>query len=253
MSTQMVEKKADAFAVMENVVIQGNLAQLTPEQRVMYYRQVCESVGLNPLTKPFEYITLNGKLTLYARRDATDQLRQLHGVSIEDMAETEREGVYIVTVKAKNKDGRTDMAKGAVTISNLKGDALANAMMKAETKAKRRVTLSICGLGVLDETEIGTIQGAESILVNAVTGEIEGNEESPASVKISTTAKQEFAKQMREALATSDELGARQIWDEWKPEEHIILWKLFSPAEKSSMKELLGMTAKKLESSNGSA
>ena len=29
--------------------------------------------------------------------------------------------------------------------------------MKAETKAKRRVTLSICGLGMLDETEVETV------------------------------------------------------------------------------------------------
>jgi hypothetical protein len=29
--------------------------------------------------------------------------------------------------------------------------------MKGETKAKRRVTLSICGLGLLDETEIESI------------------------------------------------------------------------------------------------
>ena len=33
-------------------------------------------------------------------------------------------------------------------------------MMKAETKAKRRATLSICGLGLLDETEVSTIPGA---------------------------------------------------------------------------------------------
>jgi hypothetical protein len=44
-----------------------------------------------------------------------------------------------------------------VTVGHLKGDALANALMKAETKAKRRVTLSIAGLGWLDETELETI------------------------------------------------------------------------------------------------
>jgi hypothetical protein len=41
----------------------------------------------------------------------------------------------------------------AVAIGALKGDALANAPMKAETKSKRRVTLSLAGLGWLDETE----------------------------------------------------------------------------------------------------
>ena len=34
---------------------------------------------------------------------------------------------------------------------------LANAFLKSETKAKRRVTLSICGLGLLDESEVDSI------------------------------------------------------------------------------------------------
>jgi hypothetical protein len=52
---------------------------------------------------------------------------------------------------------------GAVSIAGLKGDALVNATLKAITKAKRRVTLSICGLGMLDETEIDTIQDAKVV------------------------------------------------------------------------------------------
>lgn len=150
----------DRGAIMENVLIQGDLSKLTPEQRSSYYLKVCDSVGLNAMTKPFEYITLNGKLTLYAKRDATDQLRTVHNVSVDEMTESEREGVFIVTCKVHNGAGRTDVSKGAVNIAGLKGDALANAMMKAETKAKRRATLSICGLGLLDETEIETIAGA---------------------------------------------------------------------------------------------
>jgi hypothetical protein len=149
--------KIDQGEIIDSVIARGDLSQLNGDERARYYGQVCRSVGLNPLTKPFEYITLNGRLTLYARKDATDQLRSLHKVSVEDMQESDRDGVYIVTVKVKNSEGRTDMAKGAVSITNLKGEALANAMMKAETKAKRRATLSICGLGFLDETEIEDI------------------------------------------------------------------------------------------------
>jgi hypothetical protein len=141
---------------LERVLIAGDLARLQPNERVMYYKAVCESVGLNPLTKPFEYITLNGKLTLYARRDATDQLRQIKGVSIEIKAREVVEDCYIVTACAKIGT-RQDESIGAVTIGGLKGESRANAMMKAETKAKRRVTLSICGLGMLDETEVETI------------------------------------------------------------------------------------------------
>lgn len=143
--------------LMEQVVIKGDLSKLTPQERGQYYMAVCRSVGLNPLTKPFEYITLNGKLTLYALRNCTDQLRSIHRISVVDMTEAEREGVCIVTCKVSNADGRTDIAKGAVNLAKLQGEALANAIMKAETKAKRRATLSICGLGLLDETEVEDI------------------------------------------------------------------------------------------------
>ena len=46
-------------------ISKGDLSSLTPQQRSDYYLQVCQSCGLNPLTKPFDYLTLNGKLVLY--------------------------------------------------------------------------------------------------------------------------------------------------------------------------------------------
>ena len=70
-------------AIVEQVLLHGDLSPLTAPQRVSYYGAVCESVGLNPLTKPFEFITLNGKVVLYALRAATDQLRAIHNVSIQ--------------------------------------------------------------------------------------------------------------------------------------------------------------------------
>jgi hypothetical protein len=113
--------------IMENVIVKGDLAKLNAQERADYYAAVCRSVGLNPLTKPFEFISLNGKLVLYALRGATDQLRAIYKVSVEELEETERDGVYIVTCKVRNGEGRTDMAKGAVALGSLKGEALANA------------------------------------------------------------------------------------------------------------------------------
>lgn len=159
MSTALTVKPSNAEAI-ERVVIQGDLSKLTPEERVNYYRLVCESVGLNPLTKPFEYITLNGKLTLYARKDATDQLRSIHQVSVRIISREVTEGCYVVTAQASFPSGRLDESIGAVPLDKLTGEARANALMKCETKAKRRVTLSACGLGMLDETEIETIPSA---------------------------------------------------------------------------------------------
>jgi hypothetical protein len=98
------------------------------------------------------------KLILYALKAATEQLRMIHGVSITEVTSQNIGDVFVVTAKAQNRDGRTDASTGAVAIGNLKGESLANALMKSETKAKRRVTLSICGLGMLDETEVETIR-----------------------------------------------------------------------------------------------
>ena len=146
---------AEAIAQLERVVLQGDLATLKEGERVAYYARVCESLGLNPLTRPFEYITLNGKLTLYARKDATDQLRDIHGVSIHGLERDvdEDRQLYTVIAHATDRNGREDSGMGVVSIAGLKGEALANAFMKAETKAKRRATLSICGLGWMDEVE----------------------------------------------------------------------------------------------------
>jgi len=147
--------------IISNLVLQGDISKMNAQQRTNYYKQFCDSLGLNPLTQPFKIIKFNGKETLYATKDCTEQLRKIYGVSISDLTSVTLNGVHIVTAKAQDKNGRTDAATGAVTIEGLKGDMLANALMKAETKAKRRVTLSICGLGMLDESEIETIPNTQ--------------------------------------------------------------------------------------------
>lgn len=145
---------------IEQAVILGDLSVLKPEERVQHYLGVCKSLGLNPLTRPFDYITLNGRLTLYAKKDATDQLRDQKEISIGEPEITYQDDWIIVKVGAHDKSGREDWDVGVVSRKDMRGD-FGNAIMKAVTKAKRRVTLSICGLGMLDETEIETIPDAK--------------------------------------------------------------------------------------------
>jgi hypothetical protein len=142
---------------IEEALVGGNLAALSVELRNVYYKHVCQSLGLNPLTKPFEYLVLNNKLVLYATKNCTEQIRKIHGISLYITSREKMADIYVVTARAKDREGREDESTGAVTLGTLKGDALCNALMKAETKAKRRATLSIAGLGMLDETEIETI------------------------------------------------------------------------------------------------
>lgn len=148
---------------MELALLGGDLGKLSEKDRAAYYSKVCESVGLNPLTWPFEYIKLDGKLKLYAKKDCTDQLRSIRGVSIAKAETRIQDGLAIVEVTATTKDGRSDCDMGCVPIQGLSGNALGNALMKAVTKAKRRVTLSICGLGWLDESEVESIESVQPL------------------------------------------------------------------------------------------
>jgi hypothetical protein len=161
---------------IEGVLVGGDLSRLTPEQRVQYYRAVCQSLDLNPLTRPFDYITLSGKLTLYARKDCAEQLRNKRQISI-DKPEIRFEDDWIIVTVCAHIDGRTDSDVGAVKKTDMQGN-FGNALMKAVTKAKRRVTLSICGLGMLDETEVETIPDAKPVVVTE-TGEIVNGNSTP--------------------------------------------------------------------------
>ncbi len=127
-------------------------------------------MGLDPFTKPFDILRLNGKEVLYCTRSGTQQLNKLHKVShlITSRDTNAEAGVYIVTSKASLPDGRCTESIGAVNIAGLKGEAYANAIMKAETKAKRRATLDLLGLGVLDESEAESIPNATTVALQTM-------------------------------------------------------------------------------------
>lgn len=155
------EPELTPYEVIERVITSGDLTNMDPEARVAFYWRTCESLGLNPLTRPLEYLNLEGKLTLYVRKDATDQLRRINRVSITKLERDIDDALGLLTVTAygRTPDGREDAATGSVSIKGLGGNHLANTMMKAETKAKRRLTLALVGLGFLDESEVEGLGG----------------------------------------------------------------------------------------------
>ena len=218
MSTALATQKSIPDAI-ETALIHGDLKDLNVEGRIAFYNQVCKSLGLNPLTKPFAYINLNGKLTLYALKDCTEQLRKIHGVSIISVDPKQVGDLLVVVASARDREGKVDASTGAVSVSKLSGEALANAMMKAETKAKRRVTLSICGLGLLDETEVQTLQEQGVAKPEQVTAEAKWDKLDPPQPALPSstttsgtetsqpTANQSSAAQTEPITLTLDESG----------------------------------------------
>lgn len=192
---------------IEKVLIAGDLAVLTAAERVMFYKSVCQSLGLNPLTKPFEFITLNQKMVLYAKKDAADQLRKIHSVSMDSVDIVETADTFIATAKGHDASGRFDVEIGVVKKVELDKNGkpyavdFANAQMKAVTKAKRRLTLSLCGLGWLDETELETIPNVRIRNFQPETGLLDAVAQPPAGDLVTP-----------EIIRLSDEYGAQEVF-----------------------------------------
>ena len=160
-STEVVAKNNGTLqnltsASLEKLFLKGDLSVLSPQEKMSYYNEYCNRLGLDPFTQPFKLLKLAGKEVLYCDRSGTQQLSKLHNVSHEIKSREISNGCYVVVAKATT-EGRSTESIGAVGILNATGETLCNAMMKAETKAKRRATLDLLGLGVLDESEISSI------------------------------------------------------------------------------------------------
>jgi len=170
MTQQKNQNQDQSTSIANQLILQGDLSKLSAGDKVRYYNGYCERMGLDPFTKPFDILRLNGKEVLYCTRSGTQQLNKLHKVShlITSRDTNAEAGVYIVTSKASLPDGRCTESIGAVNIAGLKGEMYANAIMKAETKAKRRATLDLLGLGVLDESEAETIPNATTVALQTM-------------------------------------------------------------------------------------
>jgi len=133
--------------ILEQLIMGGDLSKLTVPQRLVFYNHRCQNIGIDPSSKPFDYIVQQGKLQLYPNNSCAQQLRAIHKVSITNCEVTQTETSVMVKVTAQDSSGKTDFDIGVISIKGLAADFVSNAVMKAVTKAKRRVTLSICGLG----------------------------------------------------------------------------------------------------------
>lgn len=148
---------ADAASALSHILGTGDLAKLTDEERVGHYLDVCQSLGLNPRTRPFDWIefydpeTKGKKLTLYPNRSCAEQLRRQHQISIKVVRREPVGELFVVEVEGTTPTGRIGTASKYVSVldrqgARLRGNQLANAYMKAETGAFRRLTFSMVGM-----------------------------------------------------------------------------------------------------------
>jgi hypothetical protein len=215
-----VELDAQTTArVVESLVIRGDISALSPEERSRFYVQMCESLGLNPSVQPFAILRLNGKEILYPTRGATDQLAAIHrlnrevveGPEVRDFA-----GTKLLYCKARvtHPNGRVETA-----VATLPANDFAMGVMKIETKAKRRATLAILGLAMLDETEVDSIpahakQHVPQITVTASQPYSEPPDATPAEVARELGGMTPLDELREQLLSVETREALRTVWHE---------------------------------------
>lgn len=208
-------------AVIDQAVMLGDMRKMDDRMRLAFYRAVCLSVGLNPLTQPFTPLERQDKTVwLYANSSCTQQLAKLYQVSFRDIVREQvtilGEPFYSVRVVAVTPDGRAVPSHSLVALSKkkkiekgrwpsgdpkfvdaldadgeplltpLRGEALANAIMRADTKALRRATLALVGLGWMQSDYEG-----RGVTLNLQTGELlEEARTAPSPRRLDTPAEQ---------------------------------------------------------------
>lgn len=154
--------------IVSSIILHNDLSKLSKEQQVQYVAYRCNKAGLDVAGSPFNLIpNKEGKLFLYANKEAAAQLNQLRSLSpVVSKEEFLMDNtIYKVTYRV-TENGRTTEDCGAVglvkvkkmagkedEIRKLSPDEVADAIMKAHTKAKRRAILTHCGIGTNDLDE----------------------------------------------------------------------------------------------------
>ena len=136
---------------------------LDKNQRRAVLVELARKLGLNPLSNAVMFLLTNGRETLYVTKQGTDQIAaaarlQRETIKGPEVVTIEGRKLVFCQVRATHPDGRSEVSTATLALMDPVND-----LMKCETKAKRRATLSVCGLGLLAEDEIETIPGAQRV------------------------------------------------------------------------------------------
>jgi hypothetical protein len=137
-----------------------DLESLNEQQRQDYIKAVCRHMGVPDDLNLVALTRIDdgegpARLVAYAKRGATENVRNNLQINITSLTSEMRGGSIVFTATAvSQKTMRQEMSTGAKFIEGLTGTPLDDALMTAQTRALRRVTLQFVGAGVLDESEV---------------------------------------------------------------------------------------------------
>ena len=157
----------DAEPEVIEQLIRGDVSSVPREALLRYVFTFCERVGISPLAVPFSLMKTQQGMQLVANRNFYDAVASKYSVSRECVGEGFFEGtkLYFTRYRATTPDGRVTEDMALVDTAGLNGKDLANAIMKAHTKGRNRVTRAHLGFPFPDETEAETVPGASVVSI----------------------------------------------------------------------------------------
>lgn len=152
--------QAPSYQKADLALMRGDLRGLTKGQVADVVAGLAERMGVDPALSPIDVIpTREGRLVPYINAKGAAQLRRIHALEVVSIdLVKERPGLVVVRCTLRRADGSLDMAYGAAEWREDRPADEARAWMVAETRAKRRATMSAVGIfleGSSDEVEDG--------------------------------------------------------------------------------------------------
>ena len=155
-------------------LLNGDLSDLSVEQRTDYYLERCRAIGLDPLSQPFLFMQTRAKdgekskTILYTTRSATDQIAKRDGLSGSIVSRDLANNLAIVVVRITAADGKRTIDN--IGAASFKFDSQAgDALKRSATQAYRRGIIQFAGVGAVSEEDIEDIAGAQKLGLMDVT------------------------------------------------------------------------------------
>lgn len=240
--TELIEKKDEQLSAAVRAYLRtGDLSMLPDQEKDKVLLKMCEHYSLDPVLRPFILIKLNGKEVWYPTKAATDQVAAKFNLTREviEIKENIERGIIECRVKiTQENSARVETCVAAVSIIEfgrdqsgkveqrpMRGEAYANALMKVETKAKRRATLGWLGIADMQDPGEETVE-SKPVTVDspALPGPNPGNENKAIDEKKRGPGRPSRA-----------EIEARAMTD--KPEEKIHLAEQIDALDKIETKQ----------------
>jgi hypothetical protein len=155
-----------------DATLTGNWGSLHQDHRIMFIKQLCETLEIPLVMNPFLFINARGKIVLYAPASAYQMIANRQGISTEiKSAQIDKDlMLFEVNARAIATNGRFADNMAAISLKGLSGEDYANAKMKCVTKAQRRAIKALVGLPIPDEDDINAQHPGEIISLNIQEG-----------------------------------------------------------------------------------